>query len=195
MQDEWTERQGALGGWWGSWYWDTVYSCNHGHTQPQHDSTFPTRQWKGVTILQATMATSLQRGKGFGRAQWVFLERWFCCCRGLLWVCAASVPSSGFSCHWYDGTLFAGGHRAECGNSHHLSHRTLMSSALRSQGHRLSRQGQTITQHYSLSCNEPGIQKHHWAMTAGTILRFKVKTDIKQASSSVTFSFIVFVYL
>lgn len=159
----------------GLWYWDTVcYYCGRDHTQPHHNSTFPTRQWRGMAILRATMATSLQRGKGFGRAQWVFLERCCCCCCwGLHWVCAVSVPSSGFSCHRYDGALFADSHGAECGNGHHLSHRTLTLSALSSQGRRLSRQGQTITQHYSLSCNEPGIEKSNQAMTADTILWFK----------------------
>lgn len=152
----------------------TMATLNH-----QHDSTFPTRRWRGMAILRATMATSLHRGKGFGGAQWVLLERWCCCCWGLHWLCAASVPSSGFSCHRYDGTLFADGHRAECGNSHHLSHRTLTSSALNSQGRRLSRQGQTITQHYSLSCNELGIEKRNWAMTADTILWFKGETEMK----------------
>ena len=143
---------GALGCWWGSWYWDTVYRCGQGHTQPEHNGTLPpTRRWRGMAILRATMATSPQRGKGFGRAQWVLLERWCCRCRGLHWVCAASVPSSGFSCHRYGGALFADSHRAECGNTHHLSHRTLTSSALSSQGRRLSRQGQTITRRYSLS--------------------------------------------
>lgn len=114
------------------------------------------------------MATSVQRGKGFGRAQWGLLERCCRCCRGLHWVCAASIPSSGFSCHRYDGALFADSHRAECGNGHHLSHRTPISSALSSQGRRLSRQGQTITQHYSLICNEPGIEKlnyEQWLLT------------------------------
>lgn len=119
------------------------------------------------------MATSLQRGKGFGGAQWVLLERWCRRCRCLHLVCAASVPSSGFSCHRYHGALFAAGHRAECGNSRHLSDRTLTSSALSSQGHRSSRQGQTITRHYSLSCNELEIEKRNWAMTADTILWFK----------------------
>lgn len=121
----------------------------------------PTGRWRGMAILRATMATSPQRGKGFGGAQWVLLERWCCCCRGPHWVCAASIPSSGFSCHRYGGTLFADSHRAECGNTHHLSHRTLTSSALSSQGRRLSRQGQTITQRYSLGCNEPGIEKRN----------------------------------
>lgn len=109
-------------------------------------------------------------GKALAGHNGSFLERWFCCCWGLLLVCAASVPSSGVSCHWYDDTLFADSHRAECRNSHHLSHRTLMSSALSSQGHRLSRQGQPITQYYSLCCNEPGIKKNHWVMTTETIL-------------------------
>lgn len=88
-----------------------------------------------------------------------FLERWCCLCWGLHWVCAASVPSSAFSCHRYHGAVFADDRRADCGNSHHLSHTTLTSSALSSQGRRLSRQGQTITQHYSLSCNESGMEK------------------------------------
>lgn len=149
--------------------------------------------WRGMAILRTTMATSLQRGKSFGGAQWILLERWCCCCRCLHWVCATSVPSSGFSCHGYDGALFAAGHRAECGNSHHLSHRTLTSSALSSQGRRLSRQGQTITQRYSLSCNEPGIEKHNWAMTADTILWFKGETQKWNGhSNSIIFSFIVF---
>lgn len=75
------------------------------------------------------------------------------------WVCAASVPSSGFPCHRYAGCLFADNHGAKCGNSHHLSLAALASSALGSQGRRLSRQGQTITRRHSLSCNEPGIEK------------------------------------
>lgn len=154
----------------GSWLWDTVYSWDSGHTHPRHGSTFPTRRWRGTAILRTTMATSPQRGKGFGGTQWVLLERCCCCRWGLHWVCAASVPSSGFSCHWYHGALFADDHRADCGNSHHLSHTTLTASALSSQGRRLSRQGQTITQHYSLSCNEPGEEKLNWVMTADTIL-------------------------
>lgn len=127
------------------------------HFRPPGDG----EAWRGTAILHATMATSLQRGKGFGGAQWVLLERWCRRCRCLHLVCAASVPSSGFSCHRYHGALFAAGHRAECGNSRHLSDRTLTSSALSSQGHRSSRQGQTITRHYSLSCNELGIEKRN----------------------------------
>lgn len=32
--------RGHSGGWWGSWYWDTVYCCDCGHTQPQRGGTF-----------------------------------------------------------------------------------------------------------------------------------------------------------
>lgn len=38
---------------------------------PQHDSTFPAWRWRGMAILSATMATSLQSRKGFGGPQWV----------------------------------------------------------------------------------------------------------------------------
>lgn len=141
----------------------------HSTSSQQH---FPHQAMERNGYSVATMATSLQRAKGFGRSQWVFLER-CCCCWGPHWVCAANVPSSGFSCHRYDGALFADSHRAEYGNGHHLFHRTLTSSALSSQGRRLSRQGQTITQHHSLSCNEPGIEKSNWAMTAHAIFWFK----------------------
>lgn len=116
------------------------------------------------------------------RAQWLLLERCSSRCRAPHWVCAASVPSSGFSCHWYDSAVFADSHRAQFGNSHHLSHRTLASSTLSSQGRRLSRQGQTITRRYSLCYNEPGMEKRNWAMTADTILWFKRRnTGVKWA--------------
>lgn len=62
------------------------------------------------------------------------------------------------SCHRY-GAVFADRHGAECGNGRHLFRRSLMSSALSSQGRRLSRQGQTITQRYSLCRNEPETAK------------------------------------
>lgn len=45
-----------------------------------------------MAILRATMATSLERGKGFGRAQWSPFREVV-----LLWVCEAGAPSLGFS--------------------------------------------------------------------------------------------------
>lgn len=56
--------------------------------QPWHDSTLFARRWRGMAILQATMATSVQRGKGFGRAQWVLLER---CCMLFAGACIGFV--------------------------------------------------------------------------------------------------------
>lgn len=166
------------------------------HSAPITAALSPPGNGEGWLFCEPQWPLHRRVGKGFGGAQWLLLERWCSRCRGPHWVCAASVPSSGFSCHRYDGALFADSHRAESGNSHHLSHRTLTSSALSCQGHRLSRTGQTITQRYSLSCNEPGIEKHNWAMTADTILGFKRETQKWNGhSNSITFSFIVFLEL
>lgn len=93
-----------------------------------------------------------------------------------IWFVQSVYLSNALSCHRY-GTMFAHRHGAECGNGRHLFRRTLVSSALSSQGRRLSRQGQTITQRYSLSCNEPETAKCNWAMTADTILGFKGETQ------------------
>lgn len=80
----------------------------------------------------------------------------------LLWVRIWFVQSAylreALCCHTY-GAVFADSHRAECWNGRHLFGTTLMSSALSSQGRRLSRRGQTITQRYSLCRNEPETAK------------------------------------
>lgn len=166
---------GTFQSWWGSWCWDTVHCRRLGLTQPHHKTTFLTGRWGAMAILPATMATSQQRGKGF-------------CCGimgprrevALLWARIRFVQSAylrdAVSCHRY-GAVFADRHGAECGNGSHLFRRSLMSSALSSQGRRLSRQGQTITQRYSLCRNEPETAKCNWAMTADTILGFKGETQ------------------
>lgn len=192
LLEGWAERHRPLWGLMGSWNPDTIYCCDCDHTQPSATTLSPLGRWRGTAFLCATMATSLQRWKSFCGPQWLLSAR--CCrCWGPLWVCAASVPSSGFSCQRYDGALFRDGHRAECGNGRHLSRRTLTSSALSSQGRRLRRQGQTITRCYSLSCNEAEIERRNWAMTADTILWFKGETQERNGhSNSITLGFIVF---
>lgn len=139
---------------------------------PHSATHFFARPWRGTAILWATMATSAQRGKGFGRTQWVLSERCCRCCLALHWVCAASIPSPGLSGHGYDGALFsqtAPGHSV--GNGHHLRHRTLTWRALSNQGRRWSGQGQTITLHNSIICNEPEIEKLNWAVPRYTEIK------------------------
>lgn len=135
---------------------ENVYSSSHGDKQTNRDSS-----------LQS-MTTWLQKGKG--RAQWVFLERWYwLCCWGLHWVCSASIPSSGFSCHWYDGTLFVDTHRAECKNDHiypiELSRRALSAAKDTSWADRVKQLPSTILS----ACNEPGMEKNKWTMSVDTI--------------------------
>lgn len=87
------EPQGALWGWWRSRYRETVYCYDRGHTQPHRGVTLPARQWRGLPILRATMATSPLRGKGFGGAQWILLRELGHACIGFVQPAYLRQPS------------------------------------------------------------------------------------------------------
>ena len=181
--EEWAGQQGALWGWWGSWCGDTVHRCTCGHTPPRflcqamerdghsvghngHFSAERERLWQGTMGPFREVVLPLP-GPALGLcSQHTFIRLVLSQIRGRSLCTRPRGRATGTATiHPID-----------------LSHRELSAA----EGRRSSSRGQTITQHYSVICNEPGLEKLNWA---DTICDSKMKHKNKNGhSNSITYT-------
>lgn len=146
----------------GSWLWDTVYCWDCGHTHPRRGSTLPHQVMErggystihnghftavGERLRWDTMGPFREMLLMQGPALGLCSQRTFI--RLLLspipWRCVCRRPQG----------------RLGIASIYPIQAR----DALSSQGRGQSRQGHTITRHWSLCCNEPGEEKLNWVMS------------------------------
>lgn len=152
--------QGADGG-------QDIETLSAADTECGHRSTFPHR----VTEREKWLFHKPQSLQGGGEGTMAPVQegrRVSCSLFFFFLVCAASEASSGFSWYRYVGIVL-------CRQASMEEQPTVFPNRILtwSQGHRLSRKGQTITKHHSLLHNEPMTEKHQRAMIADTILWHK----------------------